>query len=205
MIHSLPGICLRPPVGLRRFAGAAALVLVLSFVNAVAQTGSSAQAHSYFVDCSIAVAGDGSRLAPWNSLAAAQAHDFAPGDRIALARGTVCHGSFAPQGSGAEGNNIRLTAYGQGQRPRIVATGKDRQALLLFNQEYWQIDSLDLTDKDLTRRSSLRRGLTMFVISRSLAAISWSIGVNRKKLSRLTRQISTSGRCASNFSRCRAA
>jgi len=69
----------------------------------------------------------------------------------------------------------------------------------------WQIDSLDLTDKDLTRRSSLRRGLTMFVISRSLAAISWSIGVNRKKLSRLTRQISTSGRCASNFSRCRAA
>jgi len=145
MIHSLPGICLRLPARLRRFAGAGAFVLVLSFVNAVAQTGSSAPAHSYFVDCSAAQVGDGSRSAPWNSLAAAQAHDFVAGDRIALARGTVCHGSFAPQGSGAEGNIIRLTAYGQGPRPRIVATGKDPQALFLFNQEYWQIDSLDIS------------------------------------------------------------
>ena len=45
----------------------------------------------------------------------------------------------------------------------------------------------------------------MFVISRSLAAISCSIGVNRKKLSRLTRQISTSGSRANNLSRCSAA
>jgi hypothetical protein len=98
----------------------------------------------WFVDCSQANAGDGSSADPWNSLAAAQAHPFAAGDRIALARGTVCHGSFSPQGSGAEGSPIRLTAYGQGPRPRIVATAKDRQVLNLFNQEYWQIDSLDL-------------------------------------------------------------
>jgi hypothetical protein len=99
----------------------------------------------WFVDCSQANSGDGSSAHPWNSLAAAQAHPFAAGDRIALARGTVCHGSFSPQSSGAEGSPIRLTAYGQGPRPRIVATAKDRQVLSLFNQEYWQIDSLDLS------------------------------------------------------------
>lgn len=60
-------------------------------------------------------------------------------------RGTVCHGSFSPQGSGTADQPIRLTAYGQGPRPQIVATAKDRQVLHLFNQEYWQIDSLDLS------------------------------------------------------------
>lgn len=100
--------------------------------------------HAWFIDCAAAQAGDGSRAHPWNSLAAAQAHRFAPGDRIALARGSACRGSFSPQGSGAGGKPIRLTAYGQGLRPKIVAGAVDRQALLLFNQENWQIDSLDL-------------------------------------------------------------
>ncbi|HEX4030750.1 MAG TPA: right-handed parallel beta-helix repeat-containing protein [Terracidiphilus sp.] len=103
---------------------------------------------SYFVDCSAPAPGDGSQAHPWNSLAAAQAHAFAPGDRIALARGTVCQGSFAPQGSGSQGHVIRLTAYGLGPRPRIVAPRSARQVLLLFNQQYWQIDSLDLSGAD---------------------------------------------------------
>jgi hypothetical protein len=102
-------------------------------------------AHSYFIDCSSGSAGDGSQAHPWNTLEAAQAHVFAPGDEIALARGTTCRGSFAPQGSGAEGKPIRLTAYGDGPRPRIVAPVDARQILQLFNQEYWQIDSLDLS------------------------------------------------------------
>ena len=120
-----------------------ALTVALLFANRWAG-GQTAGPHAYFIDCSAAAAGDGSSADPWNSLAAAQAHPFAAGDRIAMARGTVCHGSFSPQGSGAEGRPIRLTAFGQGPRPRIVATAKDRQVLSLFNQEYWQIDSLDL-------------------------------------------------------------
>jgi hypothetical protein len=99
----------------------------------------------FFVNCSQMDAGDGSLAHPWNKLASAQVHPFAAGDRIALKRGTVCHGSFSPQGSGTADHPIRLTAYGQGPRPRIVATSKDRQTLLLFNQAYWQVDSLDLS------------------------------------------------------------
>ncbi|HTW46313.1 MAG TPA: right-handed parallel beta-helix repeat-containing protein, partial [Acidobacteriaceae bacterium] len=72
------------------------------------------------------------------------AASFGPGDVIALRRGTTCHGSLAPSGSGADGAPIRLTAYGEGPRPRIVADPGAAQVLRLFNQQQWEIDSLDL-------------------------------------------------------------
>ena len=123
----------------------AGLSLVLSSYSQGASPGSAAVAsHEYFVNCS-REAGDGSQAHPWNSLAAAEAHTFAAGDVVALARGTICRGSFAPKGSGTNGHAIRLTAYGHGPRPRIIAPHGERQVLLLFNQEYWQIDSLDLS------------------------------------------------------------
>jgi hypothetical protein len=112
---------------------------------AFAQNNSPEPSRAYFIDCSAANAGDGSAARPWNSLTAAVAHPFEPGDRVALARGTVCHGSLSLQGSGTKDHLIRLTAYGRGPRPSIVAAGSDRQALLLFNQEYWLVDSLDLS------------------------------------------------------------
>ena len=40
---------------------------------------------------------------------------------------------------------VRLTAYGEGPRPKIVAGDKPTQAFKLFNQEYWDIDSLDFS------------------------------------------------------------
>jgi outer membrane protein assembly factor BamB len=135
--------------GSRSFAGRAALfaliLLISSRVYVLAQNSPSADSHSYFIDCSSPVAGEGSRAHPWNSLSSAEAHAFLPGDQIALARGSVCKGSLSPQGSGTANQPIRLTAYGKGPRPRIVAPGSTRQALLLFNQEYWQIDSLDIS------------------------------------------------------------
>jgi hypothetical protein len=121
------------------------LIALLSLAHSFGQSAPVKSSHSYFINCSTAQTGDGSIEHPWNSLAAAQAHPFSAGDHIAIARGTVCNGSFAPQGSGSEAEPIRLTAYGEGQRPRIVGGTSDRQVLLLFNQQYWQIDSLDLS------------------------------------------------------------
>ena len=123
------------------------LRFVLSAAVLLAGRGANGQTTGshFFVDCAQNVAGDGSQSHPWNSLAAAEAHLFRADDLIALKRGTACHGSFSPQGSGAEGHSIRLTAYAQGSRPRIVASSTDRQALLLSNQQYWQVDSLDFS------------------------------------------------------------
>jgi hypothetical protein len=130
-----------------RFCRSAIPLLVLSLGNPAGLHAQSAArpAHQFFVDCSASARGEGSAAHPWNSLADAQAQAFAAGDRIALKRGTACRGSFSPQGMGTAANPIRLTAYGQGARPQIVAAATDRQALLLFNQEYWQVDSLDLS------------------------------------------------------------
>lgn len=142
MIRFSSGLPLSAGAGLRSLTQASVFFLLFWAHSSIAQ---QTPAHSHYIDCSAAPAGDGSQAHPWNTLAAAQAHAFAAGDRIALKRGTVCHGSFAPQGSGSEGKPIRLTAYGSGPRPRIVAGISDRQALSLFNQEFWQIDSLDLS------------------------------------------------------------
>lgn len=125
-------------------AGLAFALILHSSAPASAQDKTATAARSFFIDCAASIAGDGSSAHPWNSLADAQTHPFEPGDRIALARGTLCRGSFAPQGSGTEEHPIRLTAYGHGPRPQIVAPASERQAMLLYNQEYWQVDSLDL-------------------------------------------------------------
>jgi hypothetical protein len=112
--------------------------------RAFAQSPPPTPAHEYFIDCSSPNPGDGSSAHPWNALAAAEAHPFAPGDVIRMARGATCKGSFAPQGSGTAQHIIRLTAYGAGRRPVIIAPSTARQAFLLFNQQYWQVDSLDI-------------------------------------------------------------
>ena len=112
---------------------------------AAAQGAAASLPHRLYADCSAEGGGDGTQAHPWNALAAVSAHVFAAGDVMALKRGTVCRGSLELHGSGRAGQVIRLTAYGEGLRPRIVARGKERQAVLLANAEYWQIDSLDIS------------------------------------------------------------
>lgn len=102
--------------------------------------------HSFYLDCgsSDATGSGASAQSPWNRLEQLNATGFAPDDTIYLKRGTVCHGTLAPKGSGTEGTPIRLTAYGEGPRPKVVAEASAEESLRLFNQQYWDIDSLDL-------------------------------------------------------------
>jgi hypothetical protein len=57
----------------------------------------------------------------------------------------MCRGILWPKGSGSDSAPIRMTAYGLGVRPKIVADSGSDFVLKLFNQEYWNIDSLDLS------------------------------------------------------------
>ncbi|HEY1502133.1 MAG TPA: right-handed parallel beta-helix repeat-containing protein [Acidobacteriaceae bacterium] len=100
--------------------------------------------HRLFVDCSQTRNGDGSLDHPWNRLDLLSAHEFQPGESAALRRGTACTGALSLHGSGSAEALVRLTAWGEGPRPRIVASGRDTQAVVLQNAEYWQIDSLDI-------------------------------------------------------------
>jgi hypothetical protein len=126
------------------------LAAVACGFTGVAQTSGVHNANGrrqFYLDCgSAASSGTGvSEQSPWNRLEQLNSFNFAPGDTVFLKRGTVCHGTIAPQGSGSESAPIRLTAYGEGQRPRIIAETSAQQSLKLFNQEYWDIDSLDLS------------------------------------------------------------
>ncbi len=121
------------------------LLLIVATFGASPCAGAQTAGVRLFVDCSASAAGDGSFAHPWNSLYALSAYQFQSGDVIGLRRGTTCHGVLAPHGSGSAQAPIRLTAYGEGPRPRIVAPAGAVDALRLFNQEYWDIDSLDIS------------------------------------------------------------
>ncbi|HTV09755.1 MAG TPA: hypothetical protein VMD97_11995 [Candidatus Aquilonibacter sp.] len=104
-----------------------------------------AQHRAFYIDCSLTQNGSGAINSPWNDIASINGVTFQPGDTISLKRGTTCHGVLAPLGSGSSGHAIRLTAYGVGARPRIIADANAEEALHLFNQQYWDIDSLDIS------------------------------------------------------------
>jgi hypothetical protein len=104
-----------------------------------------AEGVSYYVDCGAAQTdGDGrSHVTPWHSLDALNEHSFLPGDSIYLKRGTECHGLLWPKGSGSATAVIHLAVYGQGPRPKVIAGKGDEEAFKLFDQEYWDVDSIE--------------------------------------------------------------
>lgn len=81
----------------------------------------------------------------WKTVNKVNSQTFEAGDQILFKRGDIFNGALAPKGSGASGNHIKLGAYGNGNLP-IISAGTDVQyALALYNQEYWTIDSLEIT------------------------------------------------------------
>lgn len=137
-----PGIVL-----LMRFLKALTIAVLVCAAFCVAQPAPHpAGGRTFYVDCAARSSGSGeSPQSAWNNLAEVNAAVFSAGDTIRLRRGTECQGSLEPKGSGSEAAPIRLTAYGEGLRPKIIAGRSARQALRLFNQQYWDIDSLDLS------------------------------------------------------------
>jgi hypothetical protein len=138
------------PGNLRRY-GSCVLVLSSCCCAAlvIAQTSSPAKDQrpaDYYVDCSATSdSGDGSLQSPLRTLAQANALLLQPGDRLLFKRGSICKGQLRPQGSGKQNAPIRIGAYADGPLPRIEAASTDEAALELFNQEYWEIASLDLS------------------------------------------------------------
>jgi len=99
----------------------------------------------HYLDCSQGSDGADS-LTPhtaWRTVAKANSYPYQPGDSLLLRRGSVCQGMLSPQGSGTEQASIHLGAYGQGALPEIVG-GSEPAALNLHNQQYWEIENLEL-------------------------------------------------------------
>jgi hypothetical protein len=94
---------------------------------------------------------------PWQTLEKVNATTFQPGDQILLKSSSVWKGQLWPKGSGTEGHPIRVDMYGGGVKPVIHADGLFEDAVLLKNQEFWEIANLEITNTGEQR--AVRRGV----------------------------------------------
>ncbi|HEX2145982.1 MAG TPA: RICIN domain-containing protein [Glycomyces sp.] len=83
---------------------------------------------------------------PWRTLDKVNATTFGPGDEILLRSGDVWTGQLWPKGSGTTAAPITVDRYGTGVKPRIVGAGTVADAVRLFNQEYWEIRNLNVSN-----------------------------------------------------------
>jgi hypothetical protein len=87
-----------------------------------------------------------SRTQAWRTLTRVNQQVFQPGDEVLFKAGTRYTGQLKPQGSGAEGNPIRIGKYGLGGPPRIDGQGEVLDTLLLRNVEFWEMQDLEITN-----------------------------------------------------------
>jgi len=146
------------------------LVAVL-FLGACASLGyASSSPKVWRVDCT---AGDQNTaqdaVAILHSLAELNSLTLQPGDQVLFRRGTVCHGTLVPRGSGSDSAPIRISSYGSGPRPRIEATEEDDAAVELRDQQHWEIDALDVSGSRLYGiRAVATKGLVQHLVLRNL-------------------------------------
>ena len=97
-------------------------------------------------------AGDDTRdgLTPataWRTIARANTHTLAPGDRLLLRAGSQWEGvALHPKGSGTPAAPIRLGRYGEGPKPALHGRGRVPWVVGLQNQECWEIADLEITN-----------------------------------------------------------
>ncbi|ONI92590.1 hypothetical protein ALI22I_03100 [Saccharothrix sp. ALI-22-I] len=84
--------------------------------------------------------------APWRSLGKVNSTTFQSGDTIRFRSGDSWVGQLWPKGSGTDGAPIAVDRYGEGAKPKIAGQGTVDDAVRLFNQEYWEIRNLDVSN-----------------------------------------------------------
>jgi PKD repeat protein len=109
---------------------------------------SAALATTYYVD---SVSGNDnwngqSPSTAWQTLSKVNSTTFEPGDEILFKAGCAWTGRLYPKGSGSDGSPIVIDMYAAGALPIINGNGQELEAVLLYNQEYWQINNLEVTN-----------------------------------------------------------
>ncbi|GAB3276246.1 discoidin domain-containing protein [Kineosporia babensis] len=186
-----------------RIPGLIALLAALIAVPLLAAPASAATQNKnpyggidYYLDASggkDSAAGTSPKKA-WRTLAKANATTFRPGDRILLKAGEQWNDEqLWPKGSGKPGKPITISSYGKSQRlPYIATNGKVPSpfradgtknpetvgltgAIVLRNQEYWEINNVELSNDDdfatdITSGTYVRDGIAVSINADKLAA-----------------------------------
>ncbi|MDQ6423281.1 cohesin domain-containing protein [Paenibacillus sp. LHD-117] len=136
------------------------LLLLLSGIPIAAADSGTGDTTYYIDDLNGSDANDGLSVdQAWKTLDKVNATTFMPGDRILFKAGGKWTGSLSPKGSGTEGKSIVIGKYGEGNRPLIEGKGLVENAVYLYNQQYWEIGHLEITNKGAAPATSPRRGV----------------------------------------------
>lgn len=135
-----------------------AFMFMMSFIFVAPVTTKASVGTTYYVD---SVGGNDnnagtSQTAAWKTLAKVNGITFLPGDKILLKAGCSWSEQLYPKGSGAEGSPIIIDMYGQGSKPIINGNGVS-DTVYLFNQQYWEINNLEITNMASTE--AVREGI----------------------------------------------
>src|SRR5262245_44495375 len=125
-----------------------AAMLACNTARTTSREGSATPANTYYID---SANGDDARRGDspaqaWKTLSKVNATSFAPGDRILFKSGGHWSGQLSPKGSGTEQVPIVIGKFGGDALPMIEANGEADEAVLLKNQEYWEIHHLEITN-----------------------------------------------------------
>lgn len=98
--------------------------------------------------------GTSSTLA-WQSLSKINSTTFLPGDSILFKAGGTWSGQLLPLGSGSLGHPIVVGMYGSGNKPLITGAGAVDYVVWLKNQDYWEINNLEITNPSTSEGNRL--------------------------------------------------
>lgn len=88
-----------------------------------------------------------SETTAWKTLSRVNQERFIPGDQILFQRGNQWENqTLFPHGSGSEDSYITIASYGDGVMPKISTNAKAQDALCFYNQSYWEISELDISN-----------------------------------------------------------
>ena len=108
-----------------------------------------------------------SPLTAWRTLTYVNGTTFGPGDTILLRRGCSWNNvPLAPRGSGAPGLPIVVASYGEGTPPAIHGGGAVLSAVKLTDQQYWEIQGLEVTNAPPQADTVTRYGV--YVLTRNI-------------------------------------
>ncbi|MCJ7843306.1 cadherin-like beta sandwich domain-containing protein [Lederbergia sp. NSJ-179] len=124
-------------------------LLSTGFVSNSVYAAPNVDVNTYYID---AESGDDhndgkSENTAWQSLDKVNSTVFEPGDKILLKAGQSWTGQLHPKGSGKQGNPIIIDQYGSGERPKIKGAGQFEAAVYLYNQSYWEMNNLDVSNE----------------------------------------------------------
>jgi hypothetical protein len=105
--------------------------------------------NAYFVD---SAAGDDSKdgrttATAWKSIAKVNATTFTAGSSLCFKAGGSWTGNLHPLGSGTSAAPIIVDQYGTGAKPKFAGGTSDLNAVSFVNQEYWELNNLEVTNK----------------------------------------------------------